>query len=92
MAVFHVYILCSANGVLYTGVTNNLERRVSEHKQKLVAGFTRRNDVSRLVYFEPFADVRDAIAREKQIKRWRWEKKLALIRTTNPRFEDLPMH
>lgn len=65
--VYHVYILASANGVLYTGVTNDLERRVLEHKQKLVPGFTARHDVVRLVFFEPHGDIRAAIAREKQI-------------------------
>ena len=87
--VYHVYILSSASGVLYTGVTNHLERRVMEHKQELCAGFTERYKVTRLVYFEGFGDVRDAITREKQIKRWRREKKLALIRGINPKFRDL---
>ncbi len=89
MAVYHVYILASASGVLYTGVTNFLERRVAQHKAKLCPGFTADYDVTRLVYFEPFTDVRAAISREKQIKNWRREKKLALIRGRNPRFRDL---
>src|SRR5689334_4672893 len=59
--VYHVYILSSASGVLYTGVTNHLERRVTEHKRELCAGFTERYKVTRLVYFEGFGDVRDAI-------------------------------
>jgi putative endonuclease len=75
--------------VLYTGVTNHLERRVTEHKRELCAGFTERYKVTRLVYFEGFGDVRNAITREKQIKRWRREKKLALIRGINPKFRDL---
>jgi len=87
--VYHVYILSSASGVLYTGVTNHLERRVTEHKRELCAGFTERYKVTRLVYFEGFGDVRNAITREKQIKRWRREKKLALIRGINPKFRDL---
>jgi len=87
--VYHVYILASASGVLYTGVTNHLERRTMEHKKKLCRGFTKEYDVTRLVYFEPFGDIRDAIGREKQIKRWRREKKLALIRGMNPKFRDL---
>jgi putative endonuclease len=87
--VYNVYILSSASGVLYTGVTNHLERRVTEHKRELCAGFTERYKVTRLVYFEGFGDVRDAITREKQIKRWRREKKLALIRGINPKFRDL---
>ena len=89
VSVYHVYILASASGVLYTGVTNHLERRVQEHQQKLSPGFTQKYDVIRLVYFEPFGDVRNAISREKQIKRWRREKKLALIRAKNPQFRDL---
>ncbi len=89
MAVYHVYILASASGVLYTGVTNYLERRVREHKQKLVEGFTKKYDVTRLVYFEPHGQRKSAISREKQIKSWRREKKLALIRSMNPKFRDL---
>ena len=89
MAVYHVYILASATGVLYTGVTNHLERRVVEHKQHIYQGFTAEYGVTRLVFFEPYGDVRNAISREKQIKRWRREKKLALIRLMNPKFRDL---
>jgi putative endonuclease len=87
--VYHVYILCSATGVLYTGITNHLERRTLEHKESVVPGFTSDHDVNRLVYFEAFNDVRSAIAREKRIKRWRRQKKLALIRTQNPEMRDL---
>jgi len=87
--VYHVYILASANGVLYTGVTNHLERRVIEHRLKLRPGFTKEYDVKRLVYFEPFGDVRSAISREKQIKGWRREKKMAIIQAVNPKFRDL---
>ncbi len=87
--VYHVYILASANGVLYTGFTNRLERRVLQHKEELCAGFTKEYGVTRLVYFEAFGDVREAISREKQIKRWRREKKLALIGRMNPKFRDL---
>ena len=89
MAVYHVYILASTTGVLYTGVTNFLERRVRQHKAKLTEGFTKKYDVTRLVYFEPHGQVVGAIHREKQIKRWRREKKLALIRSMNPGFRDL---
>ncbi len=87
--VYHVYILCSATGVLYTGITNHLERRTMEHKESVVPGFTSDHDVNRLVYFEAFNDVRSAIAREKRIKRWRRQKKLALIRIQNPEMRDL---
>jgi putative endonuclease len=89
MAVYHVYILASASGLLYIGVTNHLERRVAEHKQRHCSGFTKKYEVFRLVYFEPFGNVRNAISREKQLKRWRREKKLGLIRATNPKFRDL---
>jgi putative endonuclease len=86
---YWVYILSSRNRVLYVGVTNDLERRVAEHKSHLVPGFTATYKVDRLVYFESTNDVRMAIAREKQIKSWRREKKTALIVTTNPKWEDL---
>jgi putative endonuclease len=89
MAVYHIYILASASGVLYIGVTNHLQRRVTEHKQQLCSGFTKKYEVFRLVYFEPFGHVRNAISREKQLKRWRRDKKLALIRGMNPKFRDL---
>lgn len=82
-------MLASATGVLYVGVTNHLERRVAQHKEKRLPGFTKRYSMTRLVYFEPFGDVRDAITREKKIKAWRREKKLALIRSMNPSFRDL---
>jgi len=75
--------------VLYVGVTNNLERRVHEHKQKLIPGFTSDYNVSRLVYFEEFGDIRDAIAREKQLKNWRRDKKVALIEQENLAWDDL---
>ena len=68
---YYVYILSSRSRNLYTGVTNNLARRVSEHRQGLIPGFTHRYRIHRLVYFEPFVDVRAAISREKQIKKWR---------------------
>jgi putative endonuclease len=86
---YFVYILSSASGVLYTGVTNNLKKRVMQHKQKLVAGFTKKYNVNRLVCFEIFHDVRAAIAREKQIKSWRREKRVALIESNNPKWVDL---
>jgi len=87
--VYHVYILASATGVLYTGITNHLEHRAFQHKCNFVPGFTSEHTVHRLVYFEGFRDVRAAIAREKQLKGWRREKKLVLIRYTNPNFRDL---
>jgi putative endonuclease len=87
--VYHIYIMASASGVLYTGVTSHLERRVLQHQQKHFAGFSAKYNTTKLVYFEPFSDVRDAIAREKQLKRWRREKKVFLIERVNPAWRDL---
>ena len=81
--------MASRSRVLYTGVTNDLVRRVHEHKQGLVAGFTRKYRVTRLVHFEEFADIRDAIAREKEIKGWKRSRKLKLVETRNPTWEDV---
>ena len=89
MAVYHVYIMASASGVLYTGVTNFLERQVRQHRQKIVEGFTKKHDVTRIVYYEPYGQIKSAISREKQIKNWRREKKLTQIRSMNPKFRDL---
>ncbi len=86
---YYLYIMTSESGTLYTGMTNNLERRVYQHKNKLVEGFTKKYNVTRLVYFEVFGDVRDAIAREKQIKSWRRSKKIDLIKSMNPKWQDL---
>ena len=86
---YFVYILSSDRGVLYVGVTNDLHRRLAEHQDGLAEGFTSRYKVHRLVYFEETQDVRSALEREKRIKSWRREKKLALIRGANPKFEDL---
>jgi putative endonuclease len=84
-----VYIVASRSRNLYTGVTNDLERRVLEHKQGLVPGLTKRYRTHRLVYYEAFGYIRDAIAREKQIKAWTRAKRLALIETSNPTWIDL---
>jgi putative endonuclease len=86
---YYVYIMSSGRRTLYVGVTGDLVRRVDEHRHKLVEGFTKRYNVTHLVYFESFADVRDAIAREKQIKAWSRSKKVALIRSQNPKWNDL---
>ncbi|GIK43025.1 MAG: nuclease [Chloroflexota bacterium] len=74
---------------LYTGVTNNLERRVYEHKRKLVPGFTSKYNITQLVYFEETPDIKTALAREKQIKGWVRAKKIALIESMNPAWIDL---
>ena len=89
MRQYFVYMMTNASRTLYVGVTNNLERRVSEHKQKLVPGFTSRYNITRLVYAETYPDPRSAIAREKQIKGWRRSKKVALIEAANPTWQDL---
>lgn len=89
MKTYCVYIMASKLRVLYVGVTSKLEARVWEHKSKRVAGFTRKYNCTRLVYYETFPDVRVAIAREKQVKAWRREKKLNLVESTNPQWKDL---
>jgi putative endonuclease len=86
---YYVYILVSVSCVLYVGVTNNLEHRVWEHRQPHPSSFTHRYSVNRLVYCESFPNPRDAIAREKQFKNWRREKKVALIEGSNPDWRDL---
>ncbi len=89
MTQYCVYIMSSYRGTLYTGVTNDLERRVYEHRHKLVAGFTRKYNVSKLVHFESTENIESAIAREKQIKGWRRSKKTELIESVNPYWTDL---
>jgi putative endonuclease len=89
MKQYYIYILTSRSGTLYTGITNNLHRRVYEHKHKLIEGFTTKYNVDRLVYYESFPNVRDAIGREKQIKGYRRSKKIALIESMNPKWQDL---
>ena len=87
---YFVYLLTNWNNkVMYVGVTNNLERRIYEHKNKMVQGFTEKYNVSKLVYFEEASDVASAISREKEIKKWRREKKDALAMTVNPEWKDL---
>jgi len=89
MRTYYIYIMSSRSRVLYTGVTNDLARRVGEHKRGVNAGFTSRYRITRLVYFEEFTDIRDAIAREKQIKDWTRSRRVALIERRNPFWEDL---
>lgn len=86
---YYVYILASRSRNLYTGVTNDLQRRLVEHRERLVPGHTSKYNIFRLVHFEVFSDIRYAIAREKEIKAWRREKKLWLIERRNPRWDDL---
>lgn len=86
---YYVYILTNKSNTLYTGVTNNLEKRVEEHRLKLIPGFTSLYNINKLIYFDAFYDVNEAIAAEKRIKGWTRKKKIALIKTINPKFKDL---
>ncbi len=88
---YYFYILTNATRRLYVGVTNDLERRLHEHKNRLVPGFTKKYKIDWLVYYEQTSDVEAARAREKQIKGWRRSKKVALIETMNPRWKDLSL-
>lgn len=87
--MFWVYIMSSTSGTLYIGITSTLFGRALQHKDKLIKGFTSRYDCNRLVYYEGFDDVRKAISREKEPKGWVRKKKIALIESVNPRWEDL---
>ncbi|MFO8011015.1 MAG: GIY-YIG nuclease family protein [Dehalococcoidia bacterium] len=89
MNKYYVYIMTNGSGTLYTGVTNNLERRVYEHRNKLIGGFTKKYNITKLLYFEEVGDVKAAIEREKQIKGWVREKKVALIESMNPYWRDV---
>ncbi|MBE6562445.1 MAG: GIY-YIG nuclease family protein [Ruminococcaceae bacterium] len=87
---YYVYILSNWNGnVLYIGVTNDLKRRLYEHKNKITEGFTQKYNVNKLVYFETTSDVNIAINREKQLKGWKREKKNRLIESVNPKWIDI---
>ena len=86
---YDVYIMTNPSKTLYTGMTNNLQRRVEEHKQKLLPGFTSNYNLTRLAHFEVFEDVRNAIDREKKIKAWSRAKRVALIESKNPKWNDL---
>ncbi len=91
MASYWVYIMTNRTGTLYVGVTNNLQRRVYEHVNHLIPGFTSRYAIDRLVYAEEINEVAAAIEREKQIKAWRRSKKVALIDSVNPEWRDLSL-
>ena len=86
---YYVYIMASRSRFIYAGMTNDLKRRVYEHKQKRKPGFTRRYNVTRLVYYEEYDRPRDAIYREKEIKGWLRQKKEKLIEAMNPSWDDL---
>jgi putative endonuclease len=89
MKTYYVYIMTNNSRTLYTGVTNDLLRRVFQHKHKLLPGFTQKYNLNRLVFYESSGDVRAAIQREKQIKGWVRAKKVALIVSANPAWKDL---
>jgi putative endonuclease len=89
MSAGYTYIMGSLTGTLYIGVTSNFDTRILQHKNGTFEGFSKTYGCTRLIYFEKYDDIRTAIAREKQLKGWRREKKLNLVRTTNPDFKDL---
>ena len=90
--MYYVYILTGkSNTALYIGVTNDLRRRVYEHKAEVLDGFTKKYHLHKLVYFEAFSEIYDAIAREKQLKGWKREKKNQLIERENPEWEDFSL-
>lgn len=89
MPAGYTYIMGSHTGTLYIGVTSDLDNRIREHKNGAHEGFSKKYGCTRLLYYEKYDDIRTAIAREKQLKGWRREKKLNLIRTLNPEFKDL---
>ncbi|MFA6470344.1 MAG: GIY-YIG nuclease family protein [Bacteroidota bacterium] len=89
MKKYYVYIMSNASRTLYIGMTNNLRTRISQHQEKLIPGFTERYNVTKLIYFEEYDDVRYTITREKEIKKWRREKKIKLIESMNPNWEEI---
>ena len=89
MNQYYVYIMSNKSKTIYTGITNNLHRRVFEHKSKKINGFTSRYNITKLVYYEITNEVKTAIAREKQIKGWIRKKKINLIESRNPEWNDL---
>jgi putative endonuclease len=89
MKSYYVYILANNGKMLYAGITSNLEKRIYEHKHHLINGYTKKYNINKLVYFEETNDVKAAIEREKQIKGWLRQKKIALIESVNPTWQDL---
>ncbi len=86
---YYVYIMTNKSGTLYIGVTNNIKKRVWQHKSKLIDGFTKKYNIQHLIYFETFDDISSAIAREKVLKGWLRKKKIELINSINPEWNDL---
>lgn len=91
MKNFYVYIATNHSKTLYIGVSNNIERRMQEHKQKLIPGFTKKYNINKLVYLEESDSIKDAITREKQLKGWRRSRKIELIESVNPEWRDLSL-
>jgi len=89
MKGYYVYILTNKSGTLYIGITGNLQKRIWEHKNKVVEGFTKKYNIDKLIYFEQTENVMSALEREKQLKKWKRQKKEDLIKETNPKWEDL---
>ena len=89
MKQYYVYTMSNRSKTLYTGVTNDLERRVYEHKHKMIDGFTKKYNICKLVHYEVTDDIENAIEREKRIKGWKRDKKIALIESINPSWNDL---
>lgn len=86
---YYIYIMTNKSGTLYVGITNDLKKRVYEHKNKMIEGFTKKYNITRLLYFETFNDVLSAITAEKKIKGWLRKKKIKLIESKNPDWKDL---
>lgn len=89
MKTYYVYIMTNKSGTLYIGVTNDLMRRAFEHKNHMIEGFTKKYKITKLVYYEETEDVNEAIARERQMKGWLRKKKIGLIESANPEWNDL---
>lgn len=89
---YYIYILRNKSGNFYIGITNDLIRRLWEHKNKLVKGFTEKYNVDKLIYYEVYNDPENAISREKQLKNWNRKKKISLITKFNPRFEEIGLN
>ncbi|MEK7165519.1 MAG: GIY-YIG nuclease family protein [Patescibacteria group bacterium] len=87
--MYYVYILINYSQTFYIGVINNLIRRIYEHKQDLIVGFTKKYNIKNLVYYELYSDIKNAIEREKQLKHWNRAWKIELIKKSNPTFKDL---
>ena len=88
---YYVYILTNNSGTLYIGITSDLIKRIWQHKNKIVKGFTEKYNISKLIYYEEYSDPENAILREKQLKKWNRHKKIELIKKVNSKFEELSL-